>query len=286
MEKLRTKKSVFQTDSDIVNDVYFNQSNYLVEYDDKCSSTEYCAIYFCSNDIYYPNREDIFRKRIVEKNFFEWYGSRVAKAHKHIFIRDIFKQWYLSGINSTINDPEKLEAFLKEATKGYKTIMVGSSAGGYAAILYGSLLHASRVIAFNPQFEINSLLKKSNETIDPLLFRLRDSSVSKYYDIVPIINSAVPIYYIYSDSSPWDASQKKHVGELDNLYEIPFNSKHHGIPFLKVALNVVLNLTEKDFIKYQNNRQNPIIFTIKMVGVIETFTGLIKQLYKSYKKRH
>lgn len=70
---------VFQTDSKIVQDVYRNQPNYLIEYNTQCTNKDYCAVYFCSNDIYYPNTEEIFKKRIIEKNFFEWYGSRIKK---------------------------------------------------------------------------------------------------------------------------------------------------------------------------------------------------------------
>ena len=107
---------VFQTDSDIVRNVYDTQHNYLIEYNEQCKDKTYCAVYFCSNDLYYPNVEDIFRKRIVEKNFFEWYNLRIEKAYKHIFVRDVFKQWYLSGINQSIDSPERLIEFLKNET--------------------------------------------------------------------------------------------------------------------------------------------------------------------------
>jgi hypothetical protein len=107
---------VFQTDSDIVRNVYDSQHNYLIEYNEQCKDKTYCAVYFCSNDLYYPNVEDIFRKRIVEKNFFEWYNLRIEKAYKHIFVRDVFKQWYLSGINQSIDSPERLIEFLKNET--------------------------------------------------------------------------------------------------------------------------------------------------------------------------
>ena len=119
MEALNSTCHVFQTDSEIVNKVYQEQDNYLIEFNEK-GDKEWCAIYFCSNDIYYPNTEEIFQKRIIDKNFFEWYHSRIYKAAKHIFIRDIFKQWYLAGINKNINSPEKIIEFLKEETKGYK----------------------------------------------------------------------------------------------------------------------------------------------------------------------
>lgn len=107
---------MFQIDSEIVQSVYNKLPNYKIVYDDSCSENR-CAIYFSSNNIYYPNTEEIFRKRIVEKDFFEWYHTRV-KARKHIFVRDVFKQWYIDGINTEIDSPEKLLTWLKQEAGG------------------------------------------------------------------------------------------------------------------------------------------------------------------------
>jgi hypothetical protein len=286
METLNKQKFVFQTDSNIVCDTYNTQANYLIEYNEQCRSKDYCAVYFCSNDIYYPNTEEIFKKRIIEKNFFEWYNSRIEKAYKHIFIRDVFKQWYLSGINSTINSPEKLVDFLKKEIKGYHTIMLGSSAGAYAAILYGSILKAEKIIAFNPQFELKSLLERSSESINPLIFRLRNSSSKKYYDIVPFIGSDMNIYYYFSNRSKWDIEQQSHVGNIKGIHQLPFKSAHHGIPFLKVALPAALNLEDEWLKTYENKVQHPLLFTIKLVGIKKAIMGFITQAHMAYQKRH
>lgn len=284
METLNSTCYVFQTDSEIVNKVYQEQNNYLIEFDEK-GDKEWCAVYFCSNDIYYPNTEEIFRKRIIEKNFFEWYHSRITKASKHIFIRDIFKQWYLAGINKNINNPEKLIEFLKKETEGYKVVTIGSSAGGYAAILYGSFINTQYTLAFNPQFEIQSLLKRSTETINPMLFRIKDLR-TQYFDIIKFISKGVKIFYFYSNASPWDMEQNDHINKkIPNLYTIAFRTKHHGIPFLKVAIPSVLNLNTDQLIQISYKRQNPIIFTIKMVGIKKTIIGFYKQIIISYNKR-
>lgn len=185
MEKIKPAYYVFQTDSEIVKLVYEKQDNYLIEFNEE-GDKKLCAIYFCSNDIYYPNTEDTFRKRIIQKNYFEWYHTRINKAYKHIFIRDIFKQWYLAGINKDINTPNKLIEFIKKETKEYKVITVGSSAGGYAAILYGSFINTTYSLVFNPQFEIKSLLEKSSEEKNPLLFRMKNERFD-YFDITPYI---------------------------------------------------------------------------------------------------
>lgn len=283
MEKIEKTCFVFQTDSDIVNQVYNENDNYIIEYNEK-GDKKYCAVYFSSNDIYYPNNEEIFRKRIIEKNFFEWYNTRIEKAYKHIFVRDVFKQWYLCGINSRIDSQEKLLDFLKKETSGYNIINVGSSAGGYAAILYGSLLKAERVLAFNPQFEIKSLLHRCTEAINPLVFRLNNIR-SNYYDIKNIGLDDTKIFYFMSHNSKWDIEQNSHIGEFQSLYKIYFNTSHHGIPFLKVALPRVINLDESKLIHFSRKIHNPFIFTIKMVGFIKTLNGFINQIYHAYKKR-
>lgn len=156
----------------IVQDYWMNEPNYLIEYDASCSTKEYCAIYFCSNDIWFPHTEEIFRKRIVEKNFFEWYHCRIDKAYKHIFVRDVFKQWYLSGINGQINSQQKLLEFLKQETNGFKVITIGSSAGGYASALFGPKLKAEKSICFNGQFCLERLVNESSLTTSPLLYSI------------------------------------------------------------------------------------------------------------------
>lgn len=275
---------MFQTDSEIVNRIYKNSNNYQIEYEND-SDKSICAVYFSSNDIYFPNNEEIFTKRIIDRNFFEWYHTRIIKAHKHIFLRDIFKQWYLRGINASIDSPEKLSAFLSQETKGYEQIVtLGSSAGGYAAILYGSLIGAHTVFAFNPQFEITSLLKRSSEAINPLVFRLNGNK-NKWYDILPYMNPNTEIYYFYSKNSQWDKEQHSHIIPMQNLHQICFRSAHHGIPFIKKALPVILNANNELLSNLEKHTHNPIAFSIRMIGLFGTISGLITQLYQAYKKR-
>lgn len=275
---------VFQTDSDIVRKVYNENPNYLIEYSDNCERKDYCTIYFCSNDIYFPNTEEIFNKRIIGKNFYEWYNLRVSKSHKHIFVRDIYKQWYLTGINAEINNPEKLLDFLRNETAGYKVITLGSSAGGYAAVLYGSLLQADQVMIFNAQFEVSSLLSRSTEKINPLLFRLKEEAVSKYFDIKKFINENIDIFYFYSNKSKWDVEQYKHIKDL-KINKISFSTAHHGIPFLKTCLSKVINSDKDTLLSLTFSTQRPYLFSVKTVGFWNVLSGLISQAYKAYAKR-
>lgn len=273
------KQWSFQVDASIVQDMRDTRDNFQVLYNEHCPTKDYCAIYFSSNDIYYPNTEEIFRKRIVQQDAYEWYGTRIHRVYKHIFLRDIYKQWYLKGINNDIDTPEKLLGWLSAETQGYKIIALGSSAGGYAAMLYGSQLQAERILAFNPQFELNSLFERSDEAKNPILYRLKETESRKYFDVTQWIRcTPSSIFYFYSSKSSWDVKQHQHIQDIKGIHRIGFSTSHHGIPFLKVALPKVLNMTTQDLYKLESQANNPIIFTIQMVGLKSTFLGLIKQI--------
>ena len=276
----------FQVDAAIVQRIRESRDNFLVIYDEQCTVKNYCAVYFSSNDIYYPNTKETFHRRIVEQDTYEWYSTRIEKAYKHIFIRDIYKQWYLKGINNRIDTPEKLLEWLKAETKGYKVIALGSSAGGYAALFYGSQLRAERILAFNPQFELNSLFERSDESKNPILYRLRGTEWSKHFDIAPMLNNAASdIYYFYSLKSSWDILQCQHIKDIKRIHQIGFSTSHHGIPFLKVALPKVINMAHSDWQRLELQTNNPITFTIQLVGLKRAAIGFYKQFVSARLRR-
>jgi hypothetical protein len=275
---------VFQTDSQLVNDIYQNNPNYRIEYLDSLPN-QICVIYFSSNDIYYPNTDKSFIYNIKEKDKYEWYGTRIPNAYKHIFLRDIKKQWYLSGINKDIYTPQMLLAFLQKETLGYSVILVGSSAGGFASVLYGSLLNAIKVYTFNGQFEINSLLKTSTPDIDPLIFRYAsDENLRPFYDTKPFINNHTKIFYFHSSKSQWDMEQLDHMKDT-GIHLISFITNHHGIPFLKCNIPPIFSLDSEKLLKLKNKKHHPLFFSIQQVGLIETVRGLYLQISNKLKKK-
>lgn len=279
------KQYSFQVDSEIVQKAYIEMDNYLIEYDDNYKTSNLCAIYFCSHDIYYPNNEEQFTKRIVNKNFFEWYRLRVPNVYKHIFVRDVFKQWYFKGISAKIDTPEKLFLFLQRETEGYKTICVGSSAGGYAAILYGSRLKSDKVYAFNSRFEFSKKLKNSNEMKDPLLFRMRHE-MERFHDLKKIVDfSATDVYYFQSINSKLDKPQGLHVKDVEAIHKIRFKTSIHGVPFLKVAIPSVFAMSKEELNKFESKLNFPILFTIGRVGLYKTIVGFYNQYQASKNKR-
>lgn len=76
-----------------------------------------------------------------------------------IVLRDLKRMWYHEGIPSLGNSIYELTHALTEKTKNYhKIITLGSSMGGYGAILLGNLINADYSIGFSP----NSFIDKKN----------------------------------------------------------------------------------------------------------------------------
>lgn len=73
---------------------------------------------------------------------------------------------------------------------------------------------------------------------------------------------------------------------MQNVKCIEFNSVKHGIPFLKVALPKFINLEVDQLDELTRKVQQPLLFTIKFVGIYKTISGFVSQVYKAYKKRH
>lgn len=264
---------VFQTDSEVIKNYLNTNDNFLIEYNHSVQK-DYCVVYFSSNDLYYPNSEISFKETIISKNRYEWYGNRINNAYKHVFLRDIQKQWYLGGINHTINTPQKLHDFLKKELEGFKSIFVGSSAGGYASVIFGQLLNAERILSFNGQFEIDSILLKSKEHKDPLIFRNQNNmSIKPFYDTLNFITNPTSIYYFHSTRSNWDREQSNHVLNV-KINRISFRTNNHGLPFLRNNLVLILNLDSSSLNKYVGKTYHPFWFSISAIGFTETIKGL------------
>lgn len=113
---------------------------------------------------------------------FSSYLSKIAFDLDRKFYVDPTKSWYQYGVPGISSNIEEFVEYLKKVISPYeKTIFMGASAGGYASILFGSLLEVTTVIAFVPQ----TLL------IDEVCMGCYDSQYNehhRYKDLKNIIN--------------------------------------------------------------------------------------------------
>jgi hypothetical protein len=78
-----------------------------------------------------------------------------------LFVRDLSRSWYFKGMSGLSSDIDSTAEFLETLTGRYsRTVFVGSSAGGMAAILFGEILNADKVLAFAPQTVLSAPKKQ------------------------------------------------------------------------------------------------------------------------------
>ncbi|MFA6294748.1 MAG: hypothetical protein WC637_23345 [Victivallales bacterium] len=277
--------NVHHTQKAVVRHCYQDMPNYLIETNAE-ADTDICAIYFSSNgiDAMCENDED-FERIIVRGNRYEWRKNRVNRARKHIFVRDVFKEFYVEGINNDLNTCDKLFEFLKSEAKDMKVITVGSSSGGYAAILFGVLLKAEAVFSFTGQFSLYHISLQSNPKHDPdhnpLLYRhLNDPGYSKYYHLPTfMLDSSVPIFHLTTDHR-LDYMQKELVKSYYNVYMFDIRGDDHVFPCYIFNMGDVINSPLEELKelseKYRGSTIGKFMFSVRLSGFFETVRCLIK----------
>lgn len=278
---------IFQIHDEEVLETYRTGDNYLIDYSPDGDASR-CAVYFSSNDLYFPNNRARFHERVVRRNTFEWFGTRVPGCRKHIFVRDVFKQWYLGGINARLDSPARIAEWLERETKGYRVTMAGSSAGGYAAALFGSLLGAERVFSFNGYFDLVPETEVEGAArVNPLLTRYRNSEeLAPLYRLGRFLHRRTPVYYFHSLHSPIDREQKALLGSHEAVHVIPFDTAHHGIPFPKCCLGRVFQYTDAQLLALCGRMHRPLMFSLRCAGLWATACGCGRQAWQHYRKRH
>jgi hypothetical protein len=282
-----TNKITTQFDIPELMDIYSHHQNYEIMYFNK--DDDRCIIYFSGNGLYYPNDSETFCQNIIKNNRFEWKKNIVRTANKVIFLRDVTKQWYITGINAEINTIDKLVLFLKEQTRGLKVICIGNSAGGYAATLFGCLLNATHIFNFSGQFNLlDGLQTEQGRALSPTLVKYE--TTKGYRDYLSIVKyletSHTHIFYFYPALVDEDIAQSKHIESVDIVHQFKFNTKIHGTTCYPCNFIDVFSLSLEKLLLlhscYKNRLISPLSFSIKTSGFIKSLSYISKKLLKRF----
>lgn len=89
---------------------------------------------------------------------FEFFSMTAKIPVKRLFVRDLHQAWYHHGVptyGSTIAAVGESLRQLIASERIERLVTVGNSAGGYAALVFGTLLDADKVLCFAPQTTID-----------------------------------------------------------------------------------------------------------------------------------
>lgn len=216
-----------------------------------------CYIFFSSNGLYYPNTKIIFEEQIFLKDRYEWKwvvkNSKIPQiASRIIYVRDIYKCWYSRGINNRINTIEKTLELLKELTKGYRIVTVGSSAGGYMAVLTAIKLDALFCINFSGQYAVSEELDIPYKNISGLLEAYKGT-----------------IFYFVPAYCENDEKQYRLVEKKECIKIFFFNEKRHAATMLPGNMSYIIDKSEADLLKlyesYVSQKINKFFFLFNTV---------------------
>jgi hypothetical protein len=168
--------------------------------------------------------------------FANFLNKHFENISKHFYI-DKYINSYHQGIHEISSNIDETVNYFKNEIKNYKNVIfLGNSAGGYASILFGSLLNINYVLAFIPQ------TIRYNNNID-----------EKYRDISIFINNTTK-YYIYGDKSISNINDCHHISHCERI------SHHPNVYLIK-----------KEEVNLKKMRDNGELFDIldKLVNKIE-----------------
>jgi pimeloyl-ACP methyl ester carboxylesterase len=142
---------------------------------------------------------------------FEFFQATARMPVKRVFVRDLRQGWYHRGIpeygDTLASVAEGLRALI-DAHEVDRLVMAGNSAGGYAALVFGTLLGAHTVLAFAPQtvLGLDELAAIDDHRWDEQLGAVAsegalDERWSDLRDALPLARLAETRYQIYFDDS-------------------------------------------------------------------------------------
>jgi pimeloyl-ACP methyl ester carboxylesterase len=156
---------------------------------------------------------------------FELFRATSGIPVKRLFVRDLEQAWYhrgLPGSGETIEELAQTLRELIEANGVRRLVMAGNSAGGYAALLFGTLLGADVALSFAPQtvIDLDVLASMDDHRWDERLGELADAGAldERWLDLaraLPAIRRANTRYEVYFDDSfATDRLHAEHIGQL------------------------------------------------------------------------
>lgn len=158
-------------------------------------------------------------KNVVKFEFVNFLSKHYPELEKHFYI-DLYAAWYHKGIGGISSDIDTTTNYLKEQIKDFKqVIFIGASSGGYAAILFGSLLNIDTVIAFKPQTQIpsNNLKNIVNDKTNYYLFA--DDCKDALHNISHCHNINIGKNVIINNEHEVDLKKMRDSGVLEKIFK-------------------------------------------------------------------
>lgn len=161
---------------------------------------------------------------------FEFFSLAGDIPVKRLFVRDLRQAWYHRGIPGSGHDLMSVAGLLSEMIAEQdvaRLVVAGGSAGGYASLLFGTLLDADVVLSFSPQtiLDLDTLARMGDRRWDdhlrPLVARGElDPAWIDLHEALPSARRGQTRYEVFFDDSL--ATDRLHAERLRGLEGLRF----------------------------------------------------------------
>lgn len=166
---------------------------------------------------------------------FEFFNaSRILDANR-IFLRDLRRRWYQTGLPGVTRDiPSTVRFLSREIDKiaPQRTVFVGNSMGGFAAILFSALLGTGEVVAFAPQTFVSPFLRfrHGDNRWERPISRMWLASLLKprHWDLRPVLMNLPKPPCISIHVSPSDRLDCVHAAHIQGLPGVMVHEHQNG----------------------------------------------------------
>jgi hypothetical protein len=164
---------------------------------------------------------------------------RVSEAldTSRILVRDHNRCWYHRGVRGVGTDPESVLQCLQGIVSSInpdRVVVTGSSAGGYAAILFGELMSVDEVHAFAPQTFLSSeAIRRFREprwSVELGWMSEGEKLHEGFGDLAGVVGTGSPrckpVHHVWFD--PSEKPDSVHVAQLRHADRVRLHALPHG----------------------------------------------------------
>jgi hypothetical protein len=187
---------------------------------------------------------------------FEFFQVSNLLGYSRILCRDNSQIWYHMGFDEGTPDLPSSAALLRrhiERLSPRKVMSIGTSAGGYAAMVFGHLLGVNEVHAFGPQtfLGLRRLLYPRRFRSFHRLLRLYrcPTATRELFDLKTVLgthNGATKYFIYYCEGQRWDRYNAERLGGLPGVQLCPYPCYRHGVTRYLVKQGLLMDLLRQD----------------------------------------
>lgn len=170
---------------------------------------------------------------------FEFMKTFSDKSYSCVFFKDFHQFWYQKGLLGFTNDVygtrDFIQSIIADVNPRY-VITLGTSSGGYAAIMFGILLGVNRILAFSPQTKIGQKEYEAFASLDTPDFQDADQGEKNIWNLSKLIDEQLnsdtlpDIHIYYGALNRRDKIQAEYLKKFQNVTLYPVEGQEsHGI---------------------------------------------------------